>query len=272
MNTASIRVMRHALTGMSWLVCLTASSIGIGVRPVSAQHRDAVAPRLDPVRAIAPAIPVGVSVGTSAARVREIAHAILVARAAERREIEAEIRPALEALKALRESLRLYLAEYEKRGARSVLSGLPTATQTSTRGDAAAADPTLDERGSAERRVMRRQAARDALHVLRASQDVLAAAQPNRSDAMHDGDPGVNSRAGSGGRIRPEVIDALEADAAIILDTAPMGSEEDAQHAAQLRALLDRLDVPIERRPHRDQQPTFVFHESSAPPVLVEGQ
>lgn len=187
-----------------------------GASPASAQ--DAPPPRAD------------------IAAARELGHAILIARAAERRELESEIAPTLEALRELREALRLYATELRGEG-----------TQTSAR------------------REERRDSAREALRALRVERQALAgkwARDAARGDATSGGS---DMRA-----IRPEAFDAVEADIAAVVDEpVATGDAALAGRKAALDGLVERLAPPKVREDAQPLEPTFSFRDSR-PPLASE--
>ncbi len=211
----------------------------------------------------------GSAAAPRAAEVRELAHAILVARAAERRVVEEQIKPTVEAVNALREALRLYLSEYEVRAT------LPTLKDPGAPAAAAPADPSVEASAKAERRVARQQAAREALQHLRASRETLVAERlryvPSARNAAAGGAT-EDAPEGVGARVRPDVVEALEADVESALDVRPEESQDEGQKITQLRALLERLEVPSSRPMYREGRPTFVFREPGVSPAAPEGR
>jgi hypothetical protein len=213
----------------------------------------------------------GIVAGTVApplGRVREVGHAILVARARERRELTDALKPTMEALAALREVLDTYADEYETTATFQEGSVDVTAAAAGTDevlGGAGTLSDDGGDQGAAEkealeaRRMERWEAATVALDMLRANRQETALQWQAAREAAEE--PRGDGKDASAIGFRPEVIERLEAAALAILATPP-SSEDDAVRGEALRQLAKRLEVSKERAPAYYDRPSAVYRNS----------
>jgi len=188
------------------------------------------------------------------ADVREIGHAILVTRARERREIDEALQPTLAALAALEKALRDYASEHQ-----SCVRLVSVGSNSPSRADAVAQHKACEQMLPA-RRNARRQAARQALAVLRERRERLLQHGPL---IRRLGNPVARTPEGSADRphagVNPVVIEHIENELSAILD-APVSPGDDLTEITKVSGLLKRLEVARPPAEVYDPRPTVVTH------------